>query len=420
MEQQNQQPIQEESSVNRGSQSPKKSLFANKRLCFFIALVAIILALGGILLLQNMQPTPVAQTPVAALNPKSQTINTFATDCREFVPGHNSLQEKRIDLVLIGFDYASLDKFVGIVKEAIDFSGEEKGLFALEPFSSNRDKFNVWYVATLGNSGNQTKDNWELSSICREKLGLNNHRFTRQDHLWSDRMFTFFFINEPAQWSDAGYFYSLNPKTYTCSPKDDNGLCGLKGVHINMAEDGTNRGTSLYNFLHEFAHVFTMQNFYFEYRPTAYYSILDEYIRFNEPYPAREYKNVVKEHSNCFVGTYEQCMSKQNILFGNMIGDGCGKDGVIDCCTNDRKAIEEDALSCEVCPDCKEDLRYDLEIACYKSCWANAGIYRSTSRSLMSSRVGTQEYGKLNEKILCHQMKLLTGEVGGICNRLLK
>jgi len=75
MEQQNQQPIQEDSNVNRDFQPPKKSLFANKRLYLFIAVVAVVLTVGGILLLQmksssesdqptvQQTPAPGAQTP---------------------------------------------------------------------------------------------------------------------------------------------------------------------------------------------------------------------------------------------------------------------------------------------------------------------------------------------------------------------
>jgi len=107
-----------------------------------------------------------------------------------------------------------------------------------------------------------------------------------------------------------------------------------------------------------------------------------------------------------------------NKLFGGMIGDGCGQDGIIDCCTNDESAIAQGALSCNACPECEENKRYDLETSCYEGCWFRSGNYRSTFRSIMSSRIGSQEFGKLNEKILCHQMELLTGEAGGICNRL--
>jgi hypothetical protein len=427
MEEQNKQPVQEATEIKHPVKTNPSTLqdasgqasSGRSWKYLVIVLVLALIAVGAILLLQNIQPEPVAQTP-AAPTPKSQTINIFTTDCREFVSGHNSLRENRIDLVLIGFDYTSLGKFLEVAETAIDFNGEGQGLFALEPFRSNKERFNIWYVSRIGDTNNQTKDNWELSSICRERIGLNDHVFTHKDHLFSDKMFTLFLVNNVSKGHTRGQIYSFNPVNYSCTPQDDNGLCGLKGNRIDMAEDGTNQNISLHDFVHEFAHVFPMQNFYFEYRPPEYYNILDEYVRFDEPYPAREYKNVVKEHSNCFVGTYEQCMSKQNTLFGDMIGGGCGRDGVIDCCTNDESAIQEGALSCEVCPDCKEDSRYDLEIACYENCWASSGIYRSTLRSIMSSRVGTQEYGKLDEKLLCFQVKLLTGSAGGICNQLLK
>ena len=47
MEQQSQQPIQQESNVNRDFQPPKKSLFVNKRLYFLIALVAVVVSVAG-------------------------------------------------------------------------------------------------------------------------------------------------------------------------------------------------------------------------------------------------------------------------------------------------------------------------------------------------------------------------------------
>ena len=68
MEQQNQQPIQEDSNVNRDFQPPKKSLFANKRLYLFIVLVAVVLTVGGILLLRIMQS--------AQVEPRSVTPQT--------------------------------------------------------------------------------------------------------------------------------------------------------------------------------------------------------------------------------------------------------------------------------------------------------------------------------------------------------
>ena len=83
MEQPNQQSIQEESRVNRDFQPPKKSLFANKRLYFIVALLAVVLTLGGILLLKTMEsslppapsPMPIAQqTPPPT--PQQEVLDT--------------------------------------------------------------------------------------------------------------------------------------------------------------------------------------------------------------------------------------------------------------------------------------------------------------------------------------------------------
>jgi len=71
MEQQIQQPIQQE---QPNSPSIRKS-FVNPKLPLVIALVAVILAVGGILLLKTIQ-APVVQTPSSVPSPQPQTLDT--------------------------------------------------------------------------------------------------------------------------------------------------------------------------------------------------------------------------------------------------------------------------------------------------------------------------------------------------------
>ena len=72
MEQQNQQPQQNTQSQPPLS-SPKKGIFNTKfKLFFIVALVAVILAIGGILLLRGTTPAPVVQTPSPASAPALQ------------------------------------------------------------------------------------------------------------------------------------------------------------------------------------------------------------------------------------------------------------------------------------------------------------------------------------------------------------
>lgn len=389
-------------------------LFSKKKLLITaLVLVVIILVLltGGWFVLSKKE----AQAPEIPTKEIPEIIAEETHSCSDFISNHNKPEENRINLVLIGFDYTSLEKFKNVAELAIDFRSEGRGLFSLEPFKSNKDKFNIWYVGTVGKSQSRTEDTWELSSICRKKLGVDDHKFTRREHLFSDKMFSIFLMNKG---TEASKVYSFNPQNYYCTPELDSGQCGLKGMHISMAEDGTRRATSLHNFVHEFAHTFTFQNFYHEYRPAGYYEILDEYVLFNAPYSSQlDPLNIVPTHSNCFVGTYGECNSKKNTLFGDIIGNGCGKDGVIDCCTNDPNAIKEGARSCDSCIGCQESPDYDLEISCNEGCWAKTGCFRSTFRSLMSSRVGSFSYGKLNESLLCRQIRNLVGDGEGVCKQ---
>ncbi|MCH8741859.1 hypothetical protein IH779_03075 [Patescibacteria group bacterium] len=333
-------------------------------------------------------------------------------ECLELTSGYNNMNENRIDLVLIGFDYTSLDKFINIIEQAIDFRSEDRGLFSLEPFKSNKHLFNIWYVATIANTQNQAKDTWDYSSLCRNKLGIEDHQFSPQEPLFSEKMFTLLIFNKemPASFVYVG-------ENSKCSLEKHNGRCGLKGLQMGITRDNPTK-SNIHDFVHEFAHIFTFPNINEKYRPDEYYEILDEYARFPGAYSSgRDYMNIVKERSNCFVGTYEACMSQENTLFGDLIGDGCGKDGVIDCCTRDVSVINQGARSCESCPSCQEDSNYDLEISCYEGCWVETGIFRSTFRSIMSSRSGSQSFGKSNERLLCHQVQYLTGDAKGICEQ---
>lgn len=373
-----------------------------------LTLVLFFLFSGLLYFLARQRQAPLTPQPVPV------TRIQLSSGCRELVPSHNDFNQKRIDLVFFGFGYSSPTQLKDFAEVAIDFNAQKKGLFSLEPFRSNKQRFNLWYVNEIGKS--EADDLWKLSSICRETLGLQNHIFSPQEPLFSERMFTILFMNNESL--HPNHFYSSDNSK--CEPQKENGRCGLKGLILGIPEGRQYiPKTAEEDFPHLLAHALTFYNINIEYRPNVYYEVLDEHTRFNTPYlPEKDWMNIVKDHSNCFVGTYAQCNSRQNKLFGDMIGNGCGKDGVIDCCTNDESAIRQGALSCKACPECEENKRYDLEISCHEGCWFGSGNYRSTFHSIMSSRIGSQEFGKLNEKILCHQIRLLTGQVSGICNQL--
>ncbi len=75
--------------------------------------------------------------------------------CKEVIPGHNNPDSDRANVVFIGFgydDYVNLEPeeaLKDIAEYVVDFEGDNNGLFYFEPFKSNKDKFNFWYVDKL-------------------------------------------------------------------------------------------------------------------------------------------------------------------------------------------------------------------------------------------------------------------------------
>jgi hypothetical protein len=71
--------------------------------------------------------------------------------CQEVIWGHNNPDEKRANIVFVGYGYDSYnyesEKIVQAIGEhLIDIGGVNFGLFSLEPFKSNAKKFNFWYI----------------------------------------------------------------------------------------------------------------------------------------------------------------------------------------------------------------------------------------------------------------------------------
>jgi len=92
-------------------------------------------------------------------------------DILPLYPDHNKKNADRINIIFLGANYPSMDLFLDITKQAISFNGQpteiliseevlddgsvkefnppktykDIGFFAMEPFRSNKDKFNLWY-----------------------------------------------------------------------------------------------------------------------------------------------------------------------------------------------------------------------------------------------------------------------------------
>ncbi|MEK6860661.1 MAG: dockerin type I domain-containing protein [Nanoarchaeota archaeon] len=104
-----------------------------------------------------------------------EKVGQFTIDseehCLEVIPGHNNPDdESRMNVVFVGLGYSGVGTFKEYVDMSVGFDGEGDGIFSLEPFKSNKDKFNLWYVDIIG----VEEDNLNFDVILVEDLNLNS------------------------------------------------------------------------------------------------------------------------------------------------------------------------------------------------------------------------------------------------------
>lgn len=73
---------------------------------------------------------------------------TPAGACKQLI--NNGPSQNKIDLLFVGDGYYDEKEFLSTLRKALDYSGlgegtKDEGLFSIEPFKSNKKKFNVWY-----------------------------------------------------------------------------------------------------------------------------------------------------------------------------------------------------------------------------------------------------------------------------------
>lgn len=72
-------------------------------------------------------------------------------NCVEIISGHNSLDEPRVNWVFLGYQFFDTEKARQIIFDAVNYNGGSYwGLMNVEPFASNRDNINLWYVNKQG------------------------------------------------------------------------------------------------------------------------------------------------------------------------------------------------------------------------------------------------------------------------------
>jgi hypothetical protein len=334
--------------------------------------------------------------------------------CNALIRGHNNADEKRFNLVFVGTDYHKLfpdhdeaiSEFKKDINSALGTDEKAYGLFSIEPFKSNKDKFNIWYVDAFVDadplaieSGTMTEEERERrEKAVNSQLGLSSactygHKIVLSldaMHGWNnaaDSLINFATYRETIQNSEyvedctsdlSGCYETLITQTQKHSLpiidiNHDRCIGGIEEIpYYNIGDFCQN--TAFYNTLcaddteerlryicssndnlgeglaHEMAHVF---------------GISDVSVAREDDRPATP-ENYPSPNSgtfpNCFAAdTVEEC--EENAPWRHLLGNGCGEPGVIDCTPSD--------------PD------YNKEIICQPGCIGGLKSYRSIRYNLM-------------------------------------
>ncbi len=270
-----------------------------------------------------------------------KSVNTGL--CKELIPKYNKQTPSKINMVFLGFGYDNIEALKLIANSMLDLDANNYGLFSVEPFKKNKNKFNFWYISTLlplpaecvSTNANCNILNLSIAENCpygnKYIVGLGDGIFQSNS---GDRSVA---ISVPVSQD---------------LPLDDESTIGKIFVH--------------------------------EFGGHAFGELGDEYVVYpDEQYEFESDTSIFADHKNCYAGpqhTMEECF--QNAPWKDYIGNGCGKNRVIDCKEGDRN--------------------YNLEIGCFEGCnKVGLGIFRPTINSIMN-QFDTLPYsfGVWNEKLI--------------------
>ncbi|MEK6856060.1 MAG: hypothetical protein AABX66_02795 [Nanoarchaeota archaeon] len=209
----------------------------------------------------------------------NKTCSNF--QCTELIDGLNNLSLRRLNLIFLGIDY-DLTALKIKAESFIDLAGIKEGLFSIEPFKSNKNKFNFWFVNTtiMENDG---FDNGLIQLAMQECLLPN----------W----YGYVYKNEQGR-SSSGF----GPNSFTV-------LIGGEGPVVALHETGHLIG-----------------------------NLYDEYASGRTNDPMRYYHDSMNRTGNMF---YDPVLDEDNFIsvsecrmnspWKEGIGKGCGDDSIVDC-----------------------------------------------------------------------------------------
>jgi hypothetical protein len=229
----------------------------------------------------------------------------------------------------------------------------------LEPFKSNKDKFNFWYVDEIIPLNRCQRS--ILGGTTSTRITCDDNQYRLNEHCAVDNKYVTRMINDDFRSSAGGWIHmSMVPRD-----GDSYRVFTKEGLALSFSDPGL--------FSHEFGHQFG--------------DLRDEYVEEEKPFSGT--REITQ--GNCYFGiskTEDECL--QNTQWKEFIGNGCKEDGIIDC-------------------EHREDDLYNLEVGCFEGClYTSAEIYRSTFNNIMRSHNRDPfGFGEWNEFLIQEKIDLI-------------
>ena len=292
--------------------------------------------------------------------PSTVEIEPFDGNCQPVFTDHNSTEESRINIVVVRPGYGGdLAEMAAPYFEQGDRVG---GFLTEEPMRSNADRFNFWYV-------NAPAVN--LPTIAATTFG-------------DTTMSRSHYVATACPYS--------NRYVFRIEPGDGAGISQYGLATVYHDSDGAVRTG-----LHELGHaVFRL---FEEYARNAKFEILLRHPWQYAPVPNAACEEQVEGEPPREIVWYacDHAGDSQNECYRvapwrDLLGNGCGEDGVIDC------------------PD---DW---TEVGCYVPADSRGRVGRATENGIMRFQASLDaHFGPVDERIMCWVIEGLTGGVGGSC-----
>jgi hypothetical protein len=297
------------------------------------------------------------------LNEDLVVIEQNEGECKYFA---SSQDNAKINLVITAVGYENENQ---VIERIVDYKDQFGGIFSVEPLKSNKELFNVWYVSAENEAeliisddlqeldiADELKKGYQLLGLCQKPQQFN--------------LIIYNSLKKPENGNDLSYGQYRYAYTY---------------YNPLVKEEPTDA-------VHEFFHAFA--------------GLTDEYITDSVNNHNINEQCYYSPHVKCYsinngekyscqetIESYNDCLV--NAPWKDYFGDGCGKEGTIDC-----KPIDED---------------FDIEVNCFLGCGRQKNLYRSTFSSGMRKISVPFKLGPINERLVCQSIKDINGFVKGTC-----